>query len=128
MRRSASDFGLHLELGGLKLSIADNKSSPEKPSTEGKPSAADRPQPEAGKAPGKSGGEQRNANVHVLRAGNEDIVVGDNSSLEGSFDTNGSMFVGLSCAPTSCRSVPRGMSKGKPRFSARKLLVSSKDR
>ena len=33
------------------------------------------------------------ATVRVLRAGSEDIVVGENSSLEGSFETQGSMFV-----------------------------------
>lgn len=31
--------------------------------------------------------------VRMMRAGNEDIVVGENSSLEGSFETQGSMFV-----------------------------------
>lgn len=31
--------------------------------------------------------------VRVMRAGSEDIVVGENSSLEGSFETQGSMFV-----------------------------------
>lgn len=33
------------------------------------------------------------ATVRVMRAGSEDIVVGENSSLEGSFETQGSMFV-----------------------------------
>lgn len=33
------------------------------------------------------------SNVRMMRAGNEDIVVGENSSLEGSFETQGSMFV-----------------------------------
>lgn len=31
--------------------------------------------------------------VRMMRAGSEDIVVGENSSLEGSFETQGSMFV-----------------------------------
>ncbi|MGV8997316.1 MAG: bactofilin family protein [Parvibaculaceae bacterium] len=33
------------------------------------------------------------ATMRVMRAGSEDIVVGENSSLEGSFETQGSMFV-----------------------------------
>lgn len=33
------------------------------------------------------------ATVRMMRAGSEDIVVGENSSLEGSFETQGSMFV-----------------------------------
>jgi cytoskeletal protein CcmA (bactofilin family) len=33
------------------------------------------------------------ATVRVMRAGSEDIVVGENSSLEGTFETQGSMFV-----------------------------------
>jgi cytoskeletal protein CcmA (bactofilin family) len=33
------------------------------------------------------------ASVRVMRAGSEDIVVGENSSLEGTFETQGSMFV-----------------------------------
>lgn len=33
------------------------------------------------------------ATLRVMRAGSEDIVVGENSSLEGSFETQGSMFV-----------------------------------
>lgn len=33
------------------------------------------------------------ATVRVMRTGSEDIVVGENSSLEGSFETQGSMFV-----------------------------------
>lgn len=34
-----------------------------------------------------------NKPVRMMRAGSEDIVVGENSSLEGSFETQGSMFV-----------------------------------
>nr|WP_281356620.1 polymer-forming cytoskeletal protein [Parvibaculum indicum] len=70
------------------MSIADNKSSPEKLP----PEKASSDKPSSGEKHA-AGAEARSANVHVLRAGNEDIVVGDNSSLEGSFDTNGSMFV-----------------------------------
>ncbi|WP_041535937.1 bactofilin family protein [Parvibaculum lavamentivorans] len=50
-------------------------------------------------APGLSPkGESRqparaDAPVRLLRAGNEDITIGENSILEGSFDTQGSMFV-----------------------------------
>jgi cytoskeletal protein CcmA (bactofilin family) len=36
---------------------------------------------------------QSTANVRVMRAGNEDIVVGENASLDGRFDTKGSMYV-----------------------------------
>jgi len=36
---------------------------------------------------------QATATMRVMRAGSEDIVVGENSSLEGSFETQGSMFV-----------------------------------
>lgn len=43
---------------------------------------------------GKEGGRKTiTGTVRVLRAGSEDIVVGENSSLEGSFETHGSMFV-----------------------------------
>ncbi len=34
-----------------------------------------------------------NSPVRLLRAGNEDITIGENSVLEGSFETQGSMFV-----------------------------------
>lgn len=40
----------------------------------------------------------RSATIRVMRAGSEDIVVGENSSLEGSFETQGSMFVDGSLA------------------------------
>jgi len=44
--------------------------------------------------PSKESGRKSIAStVRVLRAGSEDIVVGENSSLEGSFETQGSMFV-----------------------------------
>ncbi len=36
---------------------------------------------------------RQDAPVRLLRAGNEDITIGENSVLEGSFDTQGSMFV-----------------------------------
>lgn len=70
------------------MSIADSKSTPEK-----LPSEKQTPEKASSDTKQAAGAESRPANVHVLRAGNEDIVVGDNSSLEGSFDTNGSMFV-----------------------------------
>ncbi|KAB7742112.1 hypothetical protein F2P47_02235 [Parvibaculum sedimenti] len=41
----------------------------------------------------ESGRKPVGQTVRVLRAGSEDIVVGENSSLEGSFETQGSMFV-----------------------------------
>jgi cytoskeletal protein CcmA (bactofilin family) len=47
------------------------------------------PSSTAKEAPKKSG----TATVRMMRAGSEDIVVGENSSLEGSFETQGSMFV-----------------------------------
>lgn len=37
--------------------------------------------------------KHNNTTLRVMRAGSEDIVVGENSSLEGSFETQGSMFV-----------------------------------
>ncbi|MEN6544037.1 polymer-forming cytoskeletal protein [Parvibaculum sp.] len=48
----------------------------------------------ASATPPKEGGRKMvTGTVRVLRAGSEDIVVGENSSLEGSFETQGSMFV-----------------------------------
>lgn len=44
-------------------------------------------------APKENGKRATAAMVRVMRAGSEDIVVGENSSLEGSFETQGSMFV-----------------------------------
>ncbi len=37
--------------------------------------------------------KRNNTTLRMMRAGSEDIVVGENSSLEGSFETQGSMFV-----------------------------------
>lgn len=43
---------------------------------------------------GETGLSKRgDAPVHLLRAGNEDITIGENSVLEGSFETQGAMFV-----------------------------------
>lgn len=75
------------------MSIADNKSSPEKLPPEKLSSEKVSSDKSSSDTKQAAAVEHRPANVHVLRAGNEDIVVGDNSSLEGSFDTNGSMFV-----------------------------------
>lgn len=49
----------------------------------------------AGAAPKGNAAQSKrsDAPVRLLRAGNEDITIGENSVLEGSFDTQGAMFV-----------------------------------
>lgn len=48
----------------------------------------------AAEAPAKDGRMRRtDTPVRLIRAGNEDITIGENSLLEGSFETQGSIFV-----------------------------------